>query len=319
MVQYIYSLLGGLNMKESLVVKANQLIEARYDLSLNEQRIVLYAASKLDRNQKEFNYIELDINEFTELIDTKGKRYEEVRETVKALRRKEITINTDDKEYITGWLSSITFYKNTGRIKLKFDDDLVPYLLQLKEKFTRYQLKNILYLKGKYSIRFYELFKQYEFLKRREFDLQELKRILFIEGQYERIFDFKRFVLEPSIEEINKHTDINISYDDVKRGRKVIGFIFTIESKRSDQEHLYNIPELKTNMGLSQANFSDEQIIKLYELAIEKSQGKFNEYEYVRLNYLHIKDKARNKYSYLLKALEEDYGAVAGQLRFIEQ
>lgn len=312
-------------MKDSLVVKANQLVEARYNLNLNEQKVILYAASKIDREQDHFNYIELDINEFTELLDTKGKRYEEIRDIVRELRRKEVIINTDDKEYIAGWVSSITFYKNTGKIKLRFDDDLIPYLLQLQKRFTRYQLKNILYLKSKYSIRIYELLKQYESIGKREFELQELKKILFIENQYNRIYDLKRFVIEPAVEEINYYTDINISYDDIKKGRKIVGFAFDIEPKDQDQyiEYLnqyYNIKDMKAKMGLSNENFNSKQIMNIYELAIQKTQDRFNPFEYVRLNYLYVKEKgsARNIYSYLLAALENDYAAAIGQLSLLD-
>lgn len=312
-------------MKDSLVVKANQLVEARYNLNLNEQKVILYAASKIDREQDHFNYIELDINEFTELLDTKGKRYEEIRDIVRELRRKEVIINTDDKEYIAGWVSSITFYKNTGKIKLRFDDDLIPYLLQLQKRFTRYQLKNILYLKSKYSIRIYELLKQYESIGKREFELQELKKILFIENQYNRIYDLKRFVIEPAVEEINDYTDINISYDDIKKGRKIVGFAFDIEPKDQDQyiEYLnqfYNIKDMQKKMGLSNENFNSKQVMNIYEKAIEKVQDQFNPMEYVRLNYLYVKGKgsARNIYSYLIKAIENDYAAAGGQLSLMD-
>lgn len=314
-------------MKDSLVVKANQLVEARYDLNLNEQKVILYAASKLDREQNHFNYIELDINEFTELLDTKGKRYDEIRAITRELRKKEVIINTDDKEYIVGWVSSITFYKNTGKIKLRFDDDLIPYLLQLKKKFTRYQLKNILYLKSKYSIRIYELLKQYENIGKREFELQELKKILFIENQYNRVYDLERFVLVPAKEEINKHTDILIDYEKIKTGRKITSILFKIEPKDQDQrvyiEYLnqyYNIKDMKAKMGLSNENFNTKQVMEIYEKAVEKVQDEFDIFEYIRLNYIYVKGKgsARNIYSYLLKALDGDYAAAIGQLSLLE-
>lgn len=316
-------------MKDSLIVKSNQLIEARYDLSLNEQKIVLYAASKLDRGLDEFDSIEFDIKEFTELLDTKGKRYDEIRDIIAGLRRKDIIIDTDEQEYIAGWIAGATFYKNTGKVELEFSKKLVPYLLQLKNKFTRYQLKNILYLKGKYSIRFYELLKQYEKIRSRQFELEELKQMLFIESQYDRIYDLKRFVLEPSVEEINEHTDINISYTDITKGRKVIGFTFKVEPKKSEQEiyikylnQNYNIKEIQLKMGLAKENFNTTQIMNIYELAVKKlveCESK-DIFEYVRLNYLYMIEKgaARNKYSYLMDSLENDYANVSIQLRFIE-
>lgn len=309
-------------MKDNLIVKSNQLIEARYDLNLNEQKIILYAISQINRDNKSFNSIELNITEFTDLLDTKGKRYEEIRNIVRDLRKKEIIINTEDKEYITGWLSSITFSKNTGKIKIRFDDDLIPYLLQLKNRFTRYQLRNILYLKSKYSIRMYELLKQYESIGKRNFSLKELKKILFIDDQYIRIYDFERFVLIPAKDEINKYTDIKIDYEKQKRGRKIVGIEFLIESKAQDNqiyidylEEYYNISEMKNKMGLTEENFNSIQIMDLYTKSIEKTNsGEIDPFEYIRLNYLYIKDKARNRFTYLMEALDKDYTKAGVQL-----
>lgn len=309
-------------MKDNLIVKSNQLIEARYDLNLNEQKIILYAISQINRDNKSFNSIELNITEFTDLLDTKGKRYEEIRNIVRDLRKKEIIINTEDKEYITGWLSSITFSKNTGKIKIRFDDDLIPYLLQLKNRFTRYQLRNILYLKSKYSIRMYELLKQYESIGKRNFSLKELKKILFIDDQYIRIYDFERFVLIPAKDEINKYTDIKIDYEKQKRGRKIVGIEFLIESKAQDNqiyidylEEYYNISEMKNKMGLTEENFNSIQIMDLYTKSIEKTNsGEIDPFEYIRLNYLYIKDKSRNRFTYLMEALDKDYTKAGVQL-----
>lgn len=309
-------------MRDCLIVKANQLIEARYDLTLNEQKIILYATSQIDKDQGEFNYIELDINEFTELLDTKGKRYEEIRNIIRELRKKEIIINTEDKEYITGWISSITFRKNTGKIKIRFDDDLIPYLLQLKSRFTRYQLKNILYLKSKYSIRIYELLKQYESIGKREFGLEELRRILFIEDQYNRVYDLERFILEPAKKEINEYTDILIDYEKKKKGRKISGILFAIEAKNLHEKvyieylnEFYDIKEMQKKMGLSKERLNAKQVMDIYEMAVKKADnGDIDLFEYIRLNYLHIKDTARNKYAVLLEALEGDYATAIAQI-----
>lgn len=123
---------------------------------------------------------------------------------------------------ITGWLSNIKIYKNTGKVTLEFDDELIPYLLQLKSRFTRYELRNTLYLKNKYSIRVYELLKQLQNIKSGKFTIEELKNLLMLEkGQYSRLYDFERFILKSSMEEINEYTDLDVSYEKNKNGRKV--------------------------------------------------------------------------------------------------
>lgn len=303
-------------MKNNLVVKSNQLIEAKYELNLNEQKIILYAVSKLDREKENFNLLSLNIRKFTELLGTTQERYTEIREIVRELRGKEIIIKTEERELITGWLSSIEYLKDKGIIELEFSQKLIPYLLQLKSKFTRYQLENILNLKSKYSIRLYELMKQYESIGKREFKLKELKKILFVENQYERMYDLERFVLKPAEEEINKNTDIFINYEKIKTGRRITGFLFKIESKDQRKEIFTNdIQELRTKMNLKGSKFNDIQILDIYEKAVEKVGNKdIDIFGYIKLNYFHIKDKARNKYSYLLNALDNDYASAISQI-----
>ena len=325
-VNMIVSILRGDTMKNNLIVKHNDLIQARYNLSLNEQKVILYAASQIDRDRDDFNIITISVKEFTELLGTTQERYTEFKGIAESLISKTLYINKDGSELVTSWLSSMEYITDKGVIELEFSRKLIPYLLQLKERFTRYQLENILYLENKYSIRIYELMKQYQNIGKREFELQELKKILMIEGQYERVYDLERRILKPSMEEINKHTDINIDYEKIKTGRRITSILFTVENKDQEQKvyneylkEFYNIKEMQVKMGLQQENFSASQVMEIYEKAIQKTQDEMDPFEYVRLNYLHMIEKgtARNKYSYLLSALEEDYAVAGSQLSLL--
>ena len=309
-------------MKTDLVIKHNDLIEARYDLNLMEQKIILYAATKIDTNKDNFNMVQIKVSDLTELMDTTIQRYKEFSIIAEGLMDKGIYFK-DRPDFNVRWVAS-SEYIGDGIIELEFSQKLIPYLLQLKNKFTRYQLENILNLKSKYSIRLYELMKQYEKIGKREFDLEELKRILYCEGMYSDFRNFDRVVLANAKQEINKHTDINIDYDKLKTGRRITSILFKVEPKDQQDriyiEYLnqsYNIKEMQLKMGLSNENFNSKQIINIYELAVKKleNEEEKNIFEYIRLNYLHIRDKARNKYSYLLKALENDYAVAAAQIK----
>lgn len=311
-------------MKNGLVVKSNDLIQARYDLSLLEQKIILYAVSMLDREREKFNILSLSVSEFSENLDGSLIRYSEIKEVVERLMDKKLYISTDDGELITHWVSSLEYKSGSGVIDLEFSEKLVPYLLQLKNRFTSYQLKNILYLKNKYSVRIYELLKQYQNMTTdyREFELDELKKILMIEeGQYERIYDLEKWVLKPVCEEINANTDINTSYEKVKKGRKVVGIRFYAQYAGKEYkkylEENYDIHDLKNRMGLDKENFNAQQIMELYGTAIDKTQDRVDVFLYVKLNYVHmiLNGTARNKFAYLKKALEEDYAKAYAQLK----
>ena len=310
-------------MEKNLVVKHNNLIESRYDLNLNEQKIILYAVSKIDRKKEKFNILKIKSSDFMKLIDSSKFRYTEIKNIVKDLMKKQVEITTGESELTSNWVSSIEYIKNSGVIELEFSEKLIPYLLQLKERFTRYELENILYLKNKHSIRVYELLKQYEKIGKREIELLDLRNCLGIaEDEYLRFSNFENRVLRTTKEEINKHTDLVINYEKIKTGRRITSILFKIESRDQEKEiyidflnEFYNIKEMKSKMGLGEENFSTEQIMCIYEKAVEKAGNEdIDLFEYVRLNYNHIKPKARNKYSYLLKALENDYASAIGQI-----
>lgn len=310
-------------MTNKLVVKSNDLISANYNLNLNEQKMVLCAVSKLDRNDEKFNSINLNISEFIDVLNITDRNYEQVRKIARNLRRKEIIIDTEEFEYITGWFSGVNFDKGEGNITIRFDEDLVPYLLKLKERFTRYELKNILSMKSTYSIRIYELLKQYETIGKREIKLEKFKECLGMEkNMYSRFYDLERRVLKVAKEEINEYTDLKVDYEKIKTGRRITSILFTIKSKDQDRKvyidflnEFYDIKKMKSKMGLKNENFSPNQVMNLYEKAVEMAGNEdINLFEYIRLNYIHIKNKARNKYSYLLKALEKDYASAIGQI-----
>ena len=189
--------------------------------------------------------------------------------------------------------------------------------MQLKEKFTRYQLKNILYLSNKHSIRIYELLKQYENIGNRTFTVDEIKEVLFLQDQYNRFYDFERYVLKPTMEEINDYTDLKVSYEKIKKGRSIHSIKYKIELKEIDDyktylEDNYNIKDIKTGAGLQAENFNSKQVIALYEIACNKMGADYETEKdilsYININYKAMleKDNILNRYAYLMDMLEHD-------------
>lgn len=307
-------------MENNLVVKANSIIQARYDLDLLEQKVILYAVSKIEKEQDRFNIIQIDIREFTKLIDTTVKRYTEFREIANKLMDRKVALS-DRPNLDVRWLSSSEYIGN-GVIELEFSEKLVPYLLQLKKRFTRYKLRNILYLKNKYSIRLYELLKSFEGLGARDFKLEEFREILMLGDKYPKFKDLNKWILKPAMKEINEQTDILVELDKIKDGRKVIGIRYSIQNKESQYiEYLnqtYDIADIKSRSGLDAEVWNSKQIMELYEIACKKTKNEDADvFEYIRLNYLQMlqNESVRNGFGYLKKALENDYAVAVGQLR----
>ena len=217
------------------VVKHNDLIQkSRYDLSAQEQRIILYLVSKIKPEDNDLHSYEFEIKEFCEVcgIDyDNGANYKYIKQTLKGLRDKSIWITLENgKETTLAWIDKVTMDKRSGVVEIKIDDMMKPYLLQLKEKFTKYSLYFTLALKSKYSIRLYEILKSYQKLEQCEFEIDHLKTM--IDAETHKLFaNFKAKVLDIAVREINDCSDILVSYELEKQGRKFNKIKFTLKPK----------------------------------------------------------------------------------------
>lgn len=249
--------------EKALVVQHNKIIEARYKLTVEEQRLIKTLASRIQINDEDFKTYEIRIVDLAKILDISDTGYyDRVKKVTKKILGNVLSFtNENGDEVQTGWLSSAVYRKGKGTIELRFDPVLKPYLLQLKSFFTSYELGNILRLKGMYSIRIYELMKQYEKIGKREFSIDELKQTLKIDKEYPQYRDFKKFVLTPSQKEIAEKTDIEYDVTEKTRGRKVIGLVFEIRrsTKRSTAIPLESTP-VPPEESDSQAV---EQLVKL--------------------------------------------------------
>jgi len=165
--------------KNDLIVKSNQLIESGYRLSAIEQKLILSIVSMVNPKDKDFFRYKLKISDFMELSETKGKTtYKRIRQVSKRLMQKVFEIQRPNSVLQLAWFSSAEYFEGEGYVEIGISPLLKPYLLGLKKCFTRYQLGNVIKLKSFYSIRIYELLKQYEQIKVRIFALEKLREVL---------------------------------------------------------------------------------------------------------------------------------------------
>ena len=212
-----------------VVTKANNLIEASYRLNINEQRVLALLAAQVCPDDEAFKPYVFCIGEIQKLVDGRSQNfYTRTKELCRGLLKRTLQLRKPDGWLMVNWLSSAEYRAGRGEIELCFDPKLKPYLLELKERFTSYQLRNVIKLRSQYSVRFYELLKQYEPVGKRSFDLDGLRTVLRMGDELKKWNDFKRKALEPAKRELSKKTDICFSYTIRKRGRAVAFVDFEI-------------------------------------------------------------------------------------------
>ena len=206
-----------------LVVKANELIQqARFDLDIQEQKIILFLVSKIKPTDAELKWYDFKIVDFRETLNIKsyagGSYYDYIKGLIKKLADKSAWLKLNpnsDKETLVRWIDKASIDKKKDILKVRLDADLKPFLLQLKKHFTTYELWYVLSMKSQYSIRLYEFLKSLLHKKEtysKTFTLEYLKEKMSAE-KLVKYYDFKRFGLEKAISEINQFTDIEIVYE----------------------------------------------------------------------------------------------------------
>lgn len=231
--------------REYLVVKGNELIQQnRFELSLPEQKTVAFICSMikpvsiLDKAngvpfQLEYEFNIRDYCKVCGIDYDNGKNYADIKATLKRLSDRSMWLDDGNGEVLVRWLAKVRTNKRSGKALIELDRDLVPFLFDLGQRFTQYQLYNILAMRSAFSVRIYELAKSYAFQKSKTFDILELKHLLMLDDikSYNRFPDFRRKVLEKAQEEINALTDINVYFEPITKGRKVVKLKLRIEQK----------------------------------------------------------------------------------------
>ena len=162
---------------QALVTKHNKLIQARYALSLQEKRLILWLVSAIRPGDTDFHSYRVSVRTLAELLGLEKNKniYAQVAAVTRRLMRRVIEIETLDEQHLLQihWLSSAEYHRGQGSVELCFDPKLKPYLLHLKDQFTSIALHYAIQLKSLYAIRLYELLKQYQRLKQRTLAVAE--------------------------------------------------------------------------------------------------------------------------------------------------
>ncbi len=225
--------------KDFSITKANTLVEANYRLTLSQQRVILLMVSMIHPDDEDFKEYRIYTKDLMDILDiTRPNLYAQMIKMIFDLMHIVLTIRISDSEYLnTHWISSQQYKIGGGYSEITFDPKLKPFLLCLKDRFTTYKLENVIRLKSVYSIRIYELLKQYQNIGKRTITIDGLRSMLRIEPKEYRLYgDFKRKVIMVAYREINEKTDISFEYKEKKLGRKVNEIEFIINKKETESK-----------------------------------------------------------------------------------
>ncbi len=232
---------------KKLVVKDNALIEASHRLGGVEQRLVLLAivkARSIGNTVEQLKDQMLTIHADEYIANFGGTRqgaYKALKQAVMGLYRAEwgykyLTEKNEQRVRYERFTQSADYGEGEGTVQFMFSNAIIPMLVELEKRFTTYEIEQVAQLSSSYAMRLYEFCIQH--LDKRtgkgwlEISLDELRfRFGLLTTEYTKMGNFKARVLDYSIDELNKNTDISIGYEQRKQGRVIVGFRFEFKKK----------------------------------------------------------------------------------------
>jgi plasmid replication initiation protein len=296
-----------LTRKKGVVIRqSNDIIEARYNFSLWEMRIFKTMLTRISAGDEAFEQEVLLIRELLakyEMSDG-GKAYELVNEAAKSVKSRFVHIPYfDDRNNrrlkIMPLFTLIDIptehADENSYIKLRFNDELKPYLIKLQSRYTSIDEKILAGMDSAYTMRIYELVKENEYKSQGEFGFDEFREIIgakeynedqeVIRDVIRSWQDVKRAILIPSQKHINEHTDITFKFDKVLAektgpGRRKVGGVrfYDIKSKIDKSEtqplDISNLPKFQDESNELLALVADFGITRSTIVAWLEKYGK---------------------------------------------
>lgn len=251
------------------ITKSNQLMSASYYLTAEEQRLIISLISKINPMADSVSindklYLTADEFRFLFKRNKHVNIYQVLKRVTSKLYSRSFTLKYDGKVINSRWVNEVGYIKDEGCVYLRFAPLVIEHITQLKRNFTSYKLLNVQKMESSYGLRIYELIVRMKNNKSiMRFGFEELKTLLGVEGKYKKPFDFKKKVLDPAKNDINKHSDFYFDYQEVKKGRRIVAFYFKFKEKSESEKPKQEIQEAKGELPELSHDYSEFENIEI--------------------------------------------------------
>jgi plasmid replication initiation protein len=287
-----------------LIKKSNDLVEGRYRFDIWETRVFTKMLTMIKIDDEDFKEYRIYLKDVVKDFGLSHKNsYQMLKDGAKGLTKKEIKIIRDTPEGLKEFQTHIavgvdSFVKDGNYIDISFHPKMKPFLLQLQNQYLMYDIRNVLNIQSSFSVRIYELLKQYEKIGKRRFSVQELKEMLDIDDKYPLYANFKQRVIQKAQEDLQESTDIRFTFEEIKYGKQVTELIFFIFKNnhivelREDTQIEQNIPQvdLDTSSLIERELFSMVRELKGANLKTVQKWLKLYPEEYIKSRIVLVKN-----------------------------
>ena len=249
-------------MSELTIVHSNDLVEASYNLSIDEMRLIGFVATKVDSRKPNVGEIKVYPSEFAEAFGlNKHNVHRHLINSIKSLATKAVTMPLDDKRNVVlPWLGMGIYDRqpsSSSHVVVAFSQYIEPYLFELKEKFTSINFEYAARLNTPFSFRLYQWLSKVKRLDKSKdgetvsvtLDIEWMKHQSGLSGKHKTWGKFKEKVVQPAVEKINSETDLSVIWEPIKTGRSVtavkFNYIVEVDSvNKPVRPRLYRRPKV---------------------------------------------------------------------------
>lgn len=238
---------------QNTATQSNKLIEATYRMSVPAKRVMLMLLGQIHPGQQDISKkISIQASDYSEKTGiVLHQSYSDIKNGCKELMKTIITTR-HQKEKSTEYcvlVSWMKYHDSEGWLEATFTPWIAPYLHSLTRMgYTTIAVDEALKFKSFYTIRLYELLMQFKKTNERHIKLESLRQMFQIEKtKYARFADLRKWVLEPSIKEIESKTNWDIAWQPIKIGRKITSISFVFESNEETKKCPHTLDLLEAN------------------------------------------------------------------------
>lgn len=222
------------------VVQANNLIGGRQALKLNSAKLIRSAIMQVVRDDEELKPYVITIKELAKLLGIPASNiYRDIDEITNDIISNPVYVREEKSGKTVRfikipWVTRCEYQSDVG-VALKLNEELKPFLVNLREHYTQYTLQEVLAMKSVYAIRIFEVLQSKimnKVLPKEGADIyvpvQEIRECCGCEGKYPAFGNFKKKVIDRAVNEINRVTMFYTSYSYIKKNRRVTTIVFHV-------------------------------------------------------------------------------------------
>lgn len=218
--------------------QSNNLVEARYKLTVYEQRMIIAICSQIGNYDDELPIVKIRVDDLAAFCQFTGtNKYNLVKTVARKLRNRSLEYTKPEGGwYITGWINSADYKAGQGIIEFSFDERIKSELLQLQSAFVLTDSQLLMKFDRDYSVRMYFLLKKWLKLRDITKELKFFRERFELGKTYDKLSNLKDKVIEPALKEINEKSDIKVRHEYIKEGRAFTKIRFIIEFKDKSKQ-----------------------------------------------------------------------------------